>query len=183
MGAFGLNASILDSANLAWKLGLVAKDRARLDVLLPTYSAERRSHAVRIIETSGRYLRFVCGSDLAVVSDLGGPSTVANHVGSSEQNVPKETPGHEKPRTEGASASESGAGTTEADLAFLKNFFSENGQFLLGTDCAYDASAVVAPQPGQTKNLSLRSPDHGPKRRACPQPALVLLAGQDRLSL
>lgn len=41
MGAFGLNASILDSANLAWRLGFVAQNNARIDALLPTYSGER----------------------------------------------------------------------------------------------------------------------------------------------
>ena len=66
MGAFGLNASILDAANLAWKLGLAARGKAKVDAILPTYNGERRQHAVRIIEVSGTYLRFICGSDLNV---------------------------------------------------------------------------------------------------------------------
>lgn len=66
MGAFGLNASILDAANLSWKLGLAAKGKAKTNILLPTYNGERRQHAVRVIEVSGTYLRFVCGSDLYV---------------------------------------------------------------------------------------------------------------------
>ncbi|KAL2869076.1 FAD binding domain-containing protein [Aspergillus lucknowensis] len=66
MGAFGLNASILDSANLAWKLGLCASGAADIKSLMPTYDRERRLHAVRIIETSGKYLRFVCNSELPV---------------------------------------------------------------------------------------------------------------------
>ncbi|KAI3327548.1 FAD binding domain-containing protein [Xylariaceae sp. AK1471] len=66
MGAFGLNASVLDAANLSWKLGLAAKGLAKPDVLLPTYNSERRKHAVRIIEVSGTYLRFISGSKLRV---------------------------------------------------------------------------------------------------------------------
>jgi phenol 2-monooxygenase len=46
MGAFGLNASNVDAANLAWKIGLVGQNKARLEALLPTYSVERRLHAV-----------------------------------------------------------------------------------------------------------------------------------------
>lgn len=63
MGAFGLNASIMDSANLAWKLGLCALNLAKPSILLPTYDTERRAHANRIIRVSGSYLRFVCNSD------------------------------------------------------------------------------------------------------------------------
>lgn len=66
MGAFGLNASILDAANLAWKLGLAAKGEAQLKTILKTYGDERRDHAVRIIEVSGTYLRFICGSSLSL---------------------------------------------------------------------------------------------------------------------
>jgi phenol 2-monooxygenase len=66
MGAFGLNASILDAANLSWKLGLAAKGFANAEALLPTYNSERRKHAVRIIEVSGTYLRFISGSKLQV---------------------------------------------------------------------------------------------------------------------
>ncbi|KAF2199799.1 FAD binding domain-containing protein [Delitschia confertaspora ATCC 74209] len=68
MGAFGLNASILDSCNLAWKLGLCCSGAADIKSLMPTYDRERRLHAVRIIETSGIYLRFICNSILPVAS-------------------------------------------------------------------------------------------------------------------
>lgn len=64
MGAFGLNASILDAANLAWKLGMSIKNQAQANQLLRTYDTERRLHAAHIIETSGKYLRFVCNSAL-----------------------------------------------------------------------------------------------------------------------
>lgn len=66
MGAFGLNASIMDASNLAWKLGLVARGKAKMHELLSTYNSERRDHAVRIIEASGEYLRFVCATDLPI---------------------------------------------------------------------------------------------------------------------
>jgi phenol 2-monooxygenase len=73
MGAFGLNASILDAANLAWKLGMSIRNQAVFSNLLPTYDRERRLHAAHIIETSGKYLRFVCNSDLpaARLYDIG----------------------------------------------------------------------------------------------------------------
>jgi phenol 2-monooxygenase len=70
MGAFGLNASILDAANLAWKIGLCSKGAAKIDALMPTYDSERRNHAAKIIEISGRYLRFVCNSVLPVAQLL-----------------------------------------------------------------------------------------------------------------
>lgn len=64
MGAFGLNASMMDSANLAWKLGLCARNLADLSALAATYDQERRQHAQQIIRISGSYLRFVCQSTI-----------------------------------------------------------------------------------------------------------------------
>ncbi|KUI69011.1 Phenol 2-monooxygenase [Cytospora mali] len=164
MGAFGLNASILDSANLAWKIGLVARNRAKLDTLLSTYSTERRSHAARIIETSGRYLRFVCGSDLAVVSNLGAPASSEDEEGFKA--------GNGESNGEGAPKSVPGSGTKEEDMQFLGNFFKENGQFLVGTDCAYGTSAVVSPQPEPAKlhprpPIKVRNGVRAPNPRVC----------------
>ncbi|KAI8932346.1 hypothetical protein NX059_010539 [Plenodomus lindquistii] len=68
MDAFGLNASIMDAPNLAWKMGLVAQNKAKLETLMSTYSLERRKHACCIIETSGEYLRFVCAVDLDIAN-------------------------------------------------------------------------------------------------------------------
>lgn len=66
MGAFGLNASIMDASNLAWKMGLVCQGRASLEKLMPTYNFERRDHACRIVEVSGEYLRFVCNASISL---------------------------------------------------------------------------------------------------------------------
>ncbi|KAI1486884.1 FAD binding domain-containing protein [Biscogniauxia mediterranea] len=161
MGAFGLNASILDSANLAWKLGLVAQNKAKLETLLPTYGAERRGHAVRIIETSGTYLRFVCGSDLAVpnIRDPESMNASDKKTGSSETHVSNE----EK---------RSAKTTREQDLQFLADFFKANGQFLLGVDCAYPPSPISPPAPGYTQDavggaLKVKNGVRAPNIRLC----------------
>lgn len=132
MGAFGLNASIMDSANLAWKLGLCARNRAQLSVLGPTYDAERRLHARRIIRVSGSYLRFVCNSDFPL----------AQFNSEEPKNLPNQ------PRD----AIEYTAGH---DLEFLHDFFSTNGQFLLGVDAAYPASCI---SPARIRTGSARHP-------------------------
>ena len=123
MGAFGLNASIMDAANLAWKLGLCAQGHANLLSLGPTYDQERRLHAARIIHISGSYLRFVCNSTLPVVEmeKLGADLGVKLRDGTPETALP---PGR------------------DADLDFLGKFFTNHGQFLLGVDAAYKASII-----------------------------------------
>ncbi|GAP82679.2 putative FAD binding domain-containing protein [Rosellinia necatrix] len=157
MGAFGLNASILDAANLAWKVGLAAKGRAKPDALLPTYNGERRQHAVRVIEVSGTYLRFVCGSDLHVPDlrnlaalNANSPNGANGHVTDSngtngnganghgengefykDNKVAKRLGGDKKKEEQKAE-----------DLDFLANFFKTNGQFLLGVDCPYGPSII-----------------------------------------
>ncbi|RAL07200.1 FAD/NAD(P)-binding domain-containing protein [Aspergillus homomorphus CBS 101889] len=65
-GAFGLNASILDAANLAWKLACCARNLSLISTLLPTYDSERRLHASNVVEISGKYLRYCCNSDIPV---------------------------------------------------------------------------------------------------------------------
>ena len=116
MGAFGLNASMMDSANLAWKIGLCARNLAKLPILGPTYDQERRYHANRIIRVSGSYLRFVCNSEIPIASF--------------DQNSEfSETPG----------AVEYAPGR---DLEFLGAFFGLNGQFILGLDAPYHSNAV-----------------------------------------
>ncbi|KAI1495528.1 FAD binding domain-containing protein [Biscogniauxia marginata] len=150
MGAFGLNASILDSANLAWKLGLVAQNKAKLEMLLPTYGAERRAHAVRIIETSGTYLRFVCGSDLQVPN-----LRDAENVSHSGSNGNATGNGETESSANLVSYGEKRSAETnrEEDLQFLADFFKANGQFLLGVDCQYDTSVVSPALPGYKKDL------------------------------
>lgn len=124
MGAFGLNASIMDASNLAWKIGLCAQGRATLEALCPTYDRERRPFARRIINVSGSYLRFACNSRLPL----------AELEGAHEDDVDtrEELPGLD--------------GTPEGDLKFLGSFFGKHDQFLLGLDAKYGTS-VISPQP------------------------------------
>ncbi|KAI8630831.1 FAD binding domain-containing protein [Xylariaceae sp. FL1651] len=190
MGAFGLNASILDAANLTWKLGLAAKGLAKPEVLLPTYNSERRKHAVRIIEVSGTYLRFICGSKLRVpnLSDVEQldkdkasgeivfeqtqvEMTANNHTpsegangntngttNSTENGTVHETANGHKigGQTPGkANGHYDGRGQREEDLGFLANFFKTHGSFLLGVDCAYDASVASPARPDSVGRLPL----------------------------
>lgn len=55
-GAQGMNSGMLDAANLAWKLALVVRGRAR-DALLDTYGEERRPAAAEVIAFSERMVR------------------------------------------------------------------------------------------------------------------------------
>jgi phenol 2-monooxygenase len=144
MGAFGLNASIMDAANLAWKVGLVASNKARFEALLPTYSAERRLHAVRIIKVSGRYLRFVCNADLSASASM--PDELKPI--SLDQEPTGESP--------------------QRDLQFLASFFQGNGPFLLGVDAPYDAS-VISPSLEKEKQVALcvRNGVRAPNPRVC----------------
>lgn len=128
MGAFGLNASILDAANLAWKIGLCARGLAKTEILAPTYEMERRRHTVRIINISGSYLLFVCDSTLPVVNLQG----VGTEPRQDEEN--KES----KP--------DPWAGIEDGDLKFLIRFYAQNGAFLLGVDAPYGHSAINPPR-------------------------------------
>lgn len=135
MGAFGLNASILDAANISWKLGLCIKGQARMDMLLPTYDRERRLHAASIIDISGKYLRFVCSSQLptAQVYSLGadlGLDKTDPRVNMVEQNAEKGEPAH-------AAYKRSNFASRDEVKAFVRAFFTQHGQFLLGVDAAY----------------------------------------------
>lgn len=142
MGAFGLNASIMDSANLAWKLGLCARNLAKLPILGPTYDAERRAHANRIIRVSGSYLRFVCNSDLPL-ADFSKVSGLPDLPGAI-----KYTPGE--------------------DLEFLASFFKTNGQFLLGVDAPYFHTPISPElQPGSPAPISPKNGVRAPNPRLC----------------
>ncbi|KAL2858261.1 FAD binding domain-containing protein [Aspergillus pseudodeflectus] len=129
MGAFGLNASILDAANLAWKIGLSVKNRADFTKLLPTYDRERRLHAAHIIEVSGKYLRFVCSSPL--------PTATLYHVGADLgiEGIPE----FERISPEEAKA-------------FVGAFFAQHGPFLLGVDAPYGRSCLNPPEPGSREH-------------------------------
>ncbi|KAH7325588.1 FAD binding domain-containing protein [Stachybotrys elegans] len=163
LGAFGLNASILDISNLAWKLGFAAKGHAKIDRLLPTYGSERRKHAVRIIEVSGEYLRYVCGSSLAVVN-LNDPDALDKW-----SSTASATPEAIKVKhVNGFSKEEK----RKKDNDFISSFFKRNGQFLLGTDCEYDTSdiappTVFQPDPKQAAPLRIKNAVRAPNPRVC----------------
>ena len=145
MGAFGLNASIMDSANLAWKVGLIAQNKAKLESLGPTYDSERRYHANRIIHVSGSYLRFVCNSTF--------PLANFSHVRKEWPPLPepqKYNPAQDNP---------------EEDVEFLKSFFSVNGHFLLGLDADY-APSVINPV-NETAAIGPRNGVRAPNPRVC----------------
>ena len=197
MGAFGLNGSILDAANLAWKICLVAQQKARLDALLPTYNSERRKHAVRIIEVSGSYLRFVCGSalplpnlrDVAALDAQGATNghTNGGSAASGETLLQYEHSNVSKPSENGNGHANGvpskgkplgdqeekhhGEGNTQAeDLGFLGNFFKNHGQFLLGVDCPYEESTVVASQSDSASTptgIRVKSGVRAPNPRLC----------------
>ena len=145
MGAFGLNASIMDSANLAWKIGMCAKNYAQISSLAPTYDSERRYHANRIIHVSGSYLRFICNSTF--------PLAEFSHVN-------KEWPPLPKPPVY-----QPAEGQPEEDLKFLHSFFGSNGAFLLGIDADY-APSVLTPR-SQTSAVAPRNGVRAPNPRVC----------------
>lgn len=113
LGAFGLNSSIYDAVNLSWKLGLSIKGAADAGALLPTYDAERRLFANRVIRCSGAYLRFICNLDLPLASLRG---LAGDALESHEENLPLLD------------------GTAATDRRWLKDFFARNAMFLLGVD-------------------------------------------------
>ncbi|KAI1261350.1 FAD binding domain-containing protein [Xylariaceae sp. FL1019] len=197
MGAFGLNASILDAANLAWKIGFAASGKAKTEALMPTYNGERRQHAVRVIEVSGTYLRFVCGSELHV-PDLrnieGLERNGANTNGATGTNETNGHHHHNGVKTNGKSgekvtnkehginndfyrdnqqakrlgADERGEEQRAADLDFLGSFFATNGQFLLGVDCPYGPSVIRPEITDSVKSpLSVKPGVRAPNPRVC----------------
>ncbi|KAL2018282.1 hypothetical protein VTK56DRAFT_986 [Thermocarpiscus australiensis] len=156
LGAFGLNASILDACNLGWKIGLAAKGLAKTETLLSTYTRERRKHAARIIRVSGEYLRFISGSSLPV-PDLDDPESLSTT-----------TNGHTAANGMGAAHGRSKADRAK-DLEFIGRFFKANGQFLLGVDCPYDESAVAL-HPAMYNShppIRVRSGVRAPNPRVC----------------
>ncbi|EFQ95145.1 hypothetical protein PTNB73_04506 [Pyrenophora teres f. teres] len=135
-GAFGLNSSIYDAANLSWKLGLSIQGAARPEILLPTYDSERRVFANRVIRVSGAYLRFVCNTKqpLAQLRGLGDELEVH------QEDLPVLD------------------GTTEADQHFLRSFFGRNQQFLLGVEDPIVESAICPPDTPSSPNKGIPPP-------------------------
>ncbi|KAG1792026.1 FAD binding domain-containing protein [Suillus plorans] len=66
----GMNASINDSHNLAWKISLVVRGWADMS-LLSTYESERRKFALDLIAFDKMWAALVCGKPLTVPSSNG----------------------------------------------------------------------------------------------------------------
>jgi phenol 2-monooxygenase (NADPH) len=159
MGAFGLNVSIIDTANLAWKIGFCAKGHAKLDTLMPTYDYERRLHANRVIEVSGTYLRFVCRSDLGIL-DL-------RHMGKplGLETIEPMAPGESRTllSPDGKNASKSDPKARE----YLLSFFETHGMFLLGLDVAYGTSIINPRDSGASRATTVKCGVRAPNPRVC----------------
>lgn len=146
MGAFGLNASIMDASNLAWKMGLCAQGKAEVEKLLPTYDSERRQQARRIIGVSGAYLRYICNSQLPL----------ADLADAEEDSAPTKA---SLPVLDG---------TPSGDLKFLGAFFHQHGSFLLGIDAGYRPS-VISPSSAKEGDgpVNLLNGVRAPNPRIC----------------
>ena len=116
LGAFGLNSSIYDAVNLSWKLGLCVRGAADAGALLPTYDAERRLFANRVIRCSGAYLRFICNMPDLPLAELRG--LTGDALEAHEENLPLLD------------------GSVASDRRWLADFFGRNAMFLLGVDGA-----------------------------------------------
>ncbi len=128
LGAFGLNSSVYDAANLSWKLGLCLGGAADPRRLLPTYDAERRLFANRVIRCSGAYLRFICNLDL--------PLAALRGLGDGDGDDGLEEHDEGLPVLDGS---------TDTDRRWLADFFGRNAMFLLGVDGAR-VPTVVSPE-------------------------------------
>lgn len=163
MGAFGLNVSIIDTANLAWKIGMCAKGQAKPEALLPTYDYERRLHANKVIEVSGTYLRFVCGSNLGIV-DLRDKGKYLGHD-TIEPMVEGESRTLLTPDANNATKDEPEA------RGFLLDFFNKHGMFLLGLDVAYGTSVINLPlkqiSDGAKRPVTVKNGVRAPNPRVC----------------
>ncbi len=150
-GAFALNGSIMNAANLAWKLGLCALDLAPISPLHSTYSLERRAHAARIIRVSSFYLRFICNSALPMVKKLD------NDINTSHDDGPEYNP-------------TSVTHTPEDNLAFLKYFFTTHGHFLLGLNASHSTSVLTTPALQTIRAIGPLNGVRAPNPRICFSP-------------
>ncbi|KAI9705384.1 MAG: hypothetical protein M1820_005214 [Bogoriella megaspora] len=156
-GAFGLNASILDAANLGWKLGYCSRGLSPIQSLLPSYDMERRLHAANVVEISGKYLRYCCNSDEPVphTHELGkdlGAETIKHAVRGEPYGFAK--PGEKLP-----------------EPLFLADFYQKYGAFMLGLDVAYGKSTLF---PRQDEAASPVAVDNGVR---APNPRVSLGSG------
>ena len=162
-GAFGLNASILDAANLGWKLGLCCKNKADIQKLLPTYDQERRLHACDIIEISGNYLRYSCGRFDQEVPKL---HRAGEPFGDEaiEKSVRGKTAGILMP-----------PGVELPEHLFLPDFYMRYGAFLLGLDIGYGPSLLNAKQEANDSKNRAVTVDNGVR---CPNPRVCFAGGE-----
>ena len=149
LGAFGLNSSVYDASNLAWKLGLCARDLATPSSLLPSYDLERRLFANRVIRASGAYLRFICGT-----SDL--PLAQLRGTGDDLESYMDDLPALD--------------GTREGDMRWCSAFFAHNANFLLGVDVPDIVSALCPPTRGlgdKQRPIAIDNGKRAPSPRVC----------------
>ncbi|KAL6233252.1 hypothetical protein BDW75DRAFT_232144 [Aspergillus navahoensis] len=144
LGAFGLNSSVYDAANLGWKLGLCIQKQALPTVLLPTYDSERRLSANRVIRCSGAYLRFICNSNLPLASLRGLHEELESH----DERLPKLD------------------GSIEADRQFMDTFYRQNSAFLMGLEFPIIESAITPADSGK-RPLTVRNGARAPNPRVC----------------
>lgn len=114
----------MDAANLAWKLGLYVRNKAKIESILPSYDRERRLHAAGIVHVSGSYLRFACNSKE--------PVPALHHLG---VDLGKEA------IERSIRARSSGVGPPGMNIPphlFLIDFFMRYRAFLLGLDVRMD---------------------------------------------
>ena len=161
-GAFGLNASILDAANLGWKIGLCARGKADIHKLLPSYDRERRLHAADIIDISGTYLRYSCNRWDQPVPKLHrqgedfGDEAIERSIRGKVSGIPM-PPGVELP-----------------EHLFLADFYVRYGAFLLGMDVAYGASNLNLKQEAQNSPRPV-TVENGVR---CPSPRVCFSEGE-----
>ena len=160
-GGFGLNASILDAANLGWKMGLCARGKADMHKVLPSYDQERRLHAADIIDVSGTYLRSCCNRlDLPVPKlhrtgeDFGDEAI--------ERSIRGKVSGIQMP-----------PGVELPEHLFLADFYTRYGAFLLGLDVAYGASMLNVKQEAHESQRPV-TVENGVR---CPSPRVCLSEG------
>lgn len=161
-GAFGLNASILDAANLGWKVGLCARGKADMHKLLPSYDRERRLHAADIIDVSGTYLRYSCNR-----WDQPVPKLHRNGEDFGDEAIERSVRGK-------GSGIQMPPGVDLPEHLFLADFYMRFGAFLLGMDVAYGASMLNAKQEIQDSHRPV-TVENGVR---CPSPRVCFSEGE-----
>ncbi|KAJ5892760.1 FAD binding domain-containing protein [Penicillium tannophilum] len=131
-GASGLNASILDAANLDWKLGYCARGLSPIKALLPTYDMERRLHAANVVKLSGKYLRSCCN-----------PESPVSHTPDEGENLGAEAIKH---TVRGEPSVFAKPGEKLPEHLYLADYYHKYGAFMLGLDVAYGKSALFPAQ-------------------------------------